>query len=155
MLLGKQFSFPKDTPPTGAIEPLSYFLISTSAKYSLQDPSSKVTVLKVLSCHISIFITTNKFPPLYVISWGKVCPDLIWTQDSNQQERIPGGVRGAGARHCIAGHWLTQHLTGWKDDGWCPAQVVPARHAAWVHVSWVLDVGVRTCTCVGLIIVTQ
>ena len=91
--------------------------------------------VKFCSFHISIFITTNRFPPIYVISRGKVCPDLISTLDSNLKERIPGvciaGRLGAGTRQA----WLTQHLTetelswGWKDDGWCllgrTAQVIP------------------------------
>ena len=46
----------------------------------------------------------SHFPPIYVISRGKVCPDLISTLDSNPKERIPGVcVSPAGRRDAPPG----------------------------------------------------
>ena len=124
-------------------------------------------MLKFCSFHISIFITTNRFPPIYVISRGKVCPDLISTLDSNLKERIPGvciagrlgaGTRRPGLTHAtfdrdwaglgVKGRWLVSagpHCSG--DPAMQPP--APARHATWVHVSRGPDVRVRTCTPVS------
>ena len=116
----------------------------------------KGTVLKVCSFHISIFITSNWFPPIYVISGGKVCVQIL------SRHKIPIWKKGYPV--CAGTRRPDSRNSGLARGertmvGVCPAlgrtaQVIPAMHrprpGTWVHVSRVPDVRVRTCGPVNL-----